>query len=208
MSKTWSRLPSLYGYLLRQQTNELLVQSTEKSCLRSTFATHTGPEHDSTKLPHNPTMDKEPWQVQKAALKEKFGEQGWQPRKKLSPDAMEGIKHLHAQNPEQYSTKVLANEFEVSPEAIRRILKSNWRPSEKDQENRKQRWEKRGQSVWDRWAALGLKAPKKWREARGKTREEDSIMVKRRATPDIDTQPPVTTERPRRRGVPLSSRIL
>ncbi|KAH7061211.1 hypothetical protein B0J12DRAFT_553139, partial [Macrophomina phaseolina] len=72
------------------------------------------------------------WMVQKEALKEKFGKEGWQPRKKLSPDAMDGIRQLHASDPDTYTTPVLANEFKVSPEAIRRILKSKWRPKEEE----------------------------------------------------------------------------
>ncbi|MCV5164004.1 hypothetical protein OFB65_27020, partial [Escherichia coli] len=40
---------------------------------------------------------------QKNALKEKFPE-GWKPLKKLSPDALEGIRALHKQFPEEYTT--------------------------------------------------------------------------------------------------------
>ncbi|PYH78009.1 hypothetical protein BO82DRAFT_249753, partial [Aspergillus uvarum CBS 121591] len=64
-------------------------------------------------------------------LKEKFKE-GWNPPKKLSPDAIEGIRHLHQVAPEQFTTPVLAEQFKVSPEAIRRILKSKWRASDKE----------------------------------------------------------------------------
>ncbi|KAJ5319832.1 hypothetical protein PENANT_c026G08424 [Penicillium antarcticum] len=99
---------------------------------------------------------KETWQVQKAALEKKFP-QGWNPPKKLSPDALDGIRHLHAKAPEQFTTPVLAKEFEVSPEAIRRILKSRWQPSEDEQESRRQRWEKRHDRIWSRMAELGLR---------------------------------------------------
>ncbi|KAJ5753414.1 uncharacterized protein N7511_007567 [Penicillium nucicola] len=99
---------------------------------------------------------KENWQIQKAALEKKFP-QGWNPPKKLSPDALDGIRHLHAKAPEQFTTPVLAKEFEVSPEAIRRILKSRWQPSEDEQESRRQRWEKRHDRIWSRMAELGLR---------------------------------------------------
>lgn len=99
---------------------------------------------------------KEPWQIQKEALKRKFKE-GWNPPKKLSPDAMEGIRHLHAMNPEQFTTPVLAEQFKVSPEAIRRILKSKWRPTEEEMEDRRRRWEKRQWRIWDHMAELGLR---------------------------------------------------
>ena len=105
----------------------------------------------------------EPWQVQKDALLKKFGSSGWTPRKRLSPDALEGIRALHAQYPEKYTTPELAKHFEVSPENIRRILKSKWRPNEEEEGNRRQRWIKRGESKWSQMAELGIKPPKKWR---------------------------------------------
>lgn len=103
------------------------------------------------------------WRAQKAALKEKFPE-GWNPKKKLSPDALAGIRALHAQFPVEYSTEVLANKFEVSPEAIRRILKSKWVPDAEEEIERQDRWFKRGKQVWSRWAELGKKPPRKWRK--------------------------------------------
>ncbi|KAK4940788.1 Required for respiratory growth protein 9 mitochondrial [Elasticomyces elasticus] len=99
----------------------------------------------------------EPWQIQKQALEQKFGGDGWQPRKKLSPDTMEGIRTLHAEDPDRYSTPLLAEHFKVSPEAIRRILKSKWKPTEKELERRKQRWAKRHDRIWDQQAELGLR---------------------------------------------------
>ena len=105
--------------------------------------------------------------VQKAALEKKFGETGWNPRKKLSPDALDGIRALHHQQPEVYTTEILANEFEVSAEAIRRILKSKWQPGETVAADRRARWEKRGEKIWAAKAEAGEKPPKKWREALG-----------------------------------------
>ncbi|KAJ1299931.1 hypothetical protein OPQ81_005372 [Rhizoctonia solani] len=68
------------------------------------------------------------WAIQKDALKKKFPE-GWAPRKRLSPDALNGIRALHQQFPDMYTTETLANKFEVSPEAIRRILKPSGSPA-------------------------------------------------------------------------------
>jgi hypothetical protein len=107
--------------------------------------------------------EREPWQINKAALKEKFPD-GWKPLKRLSPDAMAGIRALHSQMPEKYTTKVLAESFQVSPEMIRRILKSKWRPSPEEETDRQRRWFKRGENVWSRYAELGVKPPKKWRD--------------------------------------------
>ncbi|KAI1259155.1 hypothetical protein F5Y18DRAFT_410906 [Xylariaceae sp. FL1019] len=105
---------------------------------------------------------KENWQVQKAALKEKFPE-GWKPRKRLSPDALDGIRALHSQFPQQYTTEVLAKHFEISPEAIRRILKSKWSPSPEEDQHRQERWHNRGKNIWSHMAELGKKPPRKWR---------------------------------------------
>ncbi|KIV97907.1 hypothetical protein PV10_01607 [Exophiala mesophila] len=104
-------------------------------------------------LPKNP----ETWQVQKKALTKKF-EGGWNPRKKLSPDAVEGIRGLHAQDPEKYSTESLSEHFKVSAEAIRRILKSKWRPKdEAAMQERRERWARRHDRIWDQKSELGLR---------------------------------------------------
>ena len=109
-------------------------------------------------------INRETWQTQKDALAAKFGPAGWSPRKRLSPDALEGIRTLHKQFPGKYSSPVLANHFEVSVEAIRRILKSKWRPNDDETADRRQRWDKRGERIWSQMVSLGVKPPKKWRE--------------------------------------------
>ncbi|EXJ89016.1 hypothetical protein A1O3_02080 [Capronia epimyces CBS 606.96] len=122
---------------------------------------------------------KEPWQIQKQALKEKFGDAGWNPRKKLSPDTMEGIRTLHEQDPDRWSTAVLADHFKVSPEAVRRILKSKWRPSEKEMEKRRERWAKRHDRIWDKLAELGLRPQRTQEKAlEGPDEFEESLRAK------------------------------
>ncbi|KAG7008383.1 hypothetical protein G7Y79_00006g020030 [Physcia stellaris] len=108
--------------------------------------------------------ERETWQIQKQALSEKFGRSGWAPRKRLSPDALEGIRALHAQYPEKYTTPELAQQFAVSPEAIRRILKSKWKPNEEQEIDRRRRWDKRGEAIWTQMVEIGIKPPKKWRQ--------------------------------------------
>lgn len=125
-------------------------------------------QHEPAKHP-NPSdqlparKEKEHWQTQKDALKEKFPD-GWNPRKKLSPDALAGIRALHQQFPEEYTTDVLADKFEVSPEAIRRILKSKWEPNPDEEIERQERWFNRGKKIWATWAELGKKPPERWRK--------------------------------------------
>ncbi|KAL4971819.1 required for respiratory growth protein 9, mitochondrial [Aspergillus desertorum] len=110
----------------------------------------------STSTTPKPPQKREAWQIQKEALKRKFPA-GWAPPKKLSPDAMEGIRHLNRMAPDQFTTAVLAEEFKVSPEAIRRILKSKWRPSGEELEERRKRWEKRHDRIWSHFSELGLR---------------------------------------------------
>ena len=110
----------------------------------------------------NPTY-REHWQLQKEALKAKFPE-GWQPRKRLSPDAIDGVKALHRQFPTTYTLPVLSKRFEVSPEVIRRILRSKWCPTPEEEEKRQKRWFERGKKIWTVKAALGVKPPRVWRK--------------------------------------------
>lgn len=104
------------------------------------------------------------WLKQKQTLKKKFPE-GWRPPKRLSPDALDGIRVLHQQFPDMYTTAALAKKFEVSPEAIRRILRAKWEPTAEEDESRQKRWFNRGVSVWQRYAELGMQPPRRWREA-------------------------------------------
>lgn len=105
---------------------------------------------------------KEPWMVEKERTKEKYPD-GYRPLKRLSPDAIEGIRALHSQMPEYFTTARLAKEFKISPEAIRRILKSKWRPNIDEALDREARWSRRGEQIWSRWAELGATPPKKYR---------------------------------------------
>lgn len=59
---------------------------------------------------------------------------------------------------------MLADHFKVSPEAIRRILKSKWQPNDTEHEARMERWDKRGERIWSNLVEMGVKPPKKWRE--------------------------------------------
>lgn len=104
------------------------------------------------------------WAIQKEALKQKLGGEAWNPRKKLSPDTMEGIRHLNSSQPEKFTTPVLAQHFKVTPEAIRRMLKSKWRPSDEEYDARMERWNRRGERIWTNLVEMGVKPPKQWRE--------------------------------------------
>ncbi|KAL8651445.1 MAG: hypothetical protein Q9226_004706 [Calogaya cf. arnoldii] len=146
-------VPSTQSRMTRERGSRPVVTRGRSSAKSS--------DHNGSR---RPAAKRESWRIQKDALSSKFGSAGWSPRKRLSPDALEGIRALHAQFPDKFSTPVLANRFEVSVEAIRRILKSKWRPSDEEATSRSQRWDKRGERIWGQMVALGVKPPKKWRE--------------------------------------------
>ena len=68
----------------------------------------------------------------RASLRQQFPA-GWSPPRKLSREAMDGLRFLHRIDPSAFSTPVLADRFRISPEAVRRILKSKWAPSREEQ---------------------------------------------------------------------------
>ncbi|KAI9802486.1 MAG: hypothetical protein M1825_002871 [Sarcosagium campestre] len=140
----------------------LEINAKNIEALHDDVATAAKPAQPVTARPR--PHGSEPWQVQKAAITGKLSGAPWKPRKRLSPDAMDGIRALHEQYPEEFTTAVLAKRFEISPEAIRRILRSKWQPSEEEDEDRRLRWSKRGESIWQKNAELGIKPPKKWRD--------------------------------------------
>ncbi|ANZ75877.1 BA75_01891T0 [Komagataella pastoris] len=83
------------------------------------------------------------WKRQKFALVEKLQGSKWNPRKKLSRDTIEGIRLLKGKLP-QLKADYFAEQFQVSPEAVRRILKSRWEPTVKEREGIEERWKRRG----------------------------------------------------------------
>ncbi|KAF8252178.1 hypothetical protein K440DRAFT_633401 [Wilcoxina mikolae CBS 423.85] len=126
-----------------------------------------------------PRRDLEPWRVHKAAMERKFGEEGWKPHKRLSPEALDGIRALYAQHPDEFTTPKLASLFKVSPEVVRRILKSKWRPNAEEIADRNARWERRGTQIWNKMIEDGTvktkSMKKKERKARDKRKKWDSV---------------------------------
>ncbi|KAK6607833.1 mitochondrion organization and biogenesis protein [Botrytis cinerea] len=96
--------------------------------------------------------------------------------------------------PEQYSTAALADHFQVSAEAIRRILRSTWVPKPEEEADRERRWFQRGKNIWGKYAELGVKPPRKWREE-GIGRGKPEWMKK--AAPVLTTSRPGNSQ-PRR----------
>ncbi len=80
---------------------------------------------------YSPVSDPTPsrWAQHRASMKAKFPE-GWAPPHKLSRAAMDGLRALHAHDPDTFTTPVLADKFRISPEAVRRILRGKWQPTQ------------------------------------------------------------------------------
>lgn len=93
----------------------------------------TAAESSANAMAYDPFMRTPPtppeFVAHRTAMKENFPE-GWAPPRKLSREAMDGLRTLHAHDPEQFSTPMLSDKFQISPEAVRRILKSRWVPND------------------------------------------------------------------------------
>ena len=175
----------------------------DKGAKRSTRSTKASAESKNGTRTQDRKDQHVSWQRQKSALSEKFGPTGWLPRKRLSPDTLEGIRALHSQYPDKFTTPVLADQFKVSPEAIRRILKSKWQPNDEEEERRRRRWEKRGENIWSQMVEVGIKPPKKWRDMGvGKSRERRPARIEQLKSPTMPANRHETYF-----SVPLADRI-
>ncbi|KAF8581332.1 hypothetical protein K439DRAFT_1392804 [Ramaria rubella] len=80
------------------------------------------------------------WAQHRVALRKAFPG-GWCPPRKISRDAMDSLRMLHRHSPETFTTPVLAQRFKVSPEAVRRILRSRWVPSKERKDELRTKYE-------------------------------------------------------------------
>ncbi|KAI8318942.1 hypothetical protein GQ54DRAFT_239924, partial [Martensiomyces pterosporus] len=56
--------------------------------------------------------------------------EGWDPTKKIARSSMEKIRLLNSEFPEVWTMTKLSQQFKVSQETIRRILKTSFKPTE------------------------------------------------------------------------------
>ncbi|KAI0346146.1 hypothetical protein BDW22DRAFT_1352153 [Trametopsis cervina] len=96
---------------------------------------------------------------------------GWSPPRKVSRQAMDGIRLMHAQDPEIFTTPILAEKFKISPEAVRRILKSKWEPTREKKLKLLQREERQRQERVQERRLQEMKAQLKLEEKRRRERE-------------------------------------
>lgn len=77
---------------------------------------------------------------------------------------MDSLRILHHHSPETFTTPVLAERFKISPEAVRRILKSNWVPCKqrkdelktRDEARKAERRRKRMEKEWTEGVDKGM----------------------------------------------------
>jgi hypothetical protein len=78
-------------------------------------------EREEEPRPANPPA----WLAHRYSQRESFPE-GWEPPKRVSREALSLIRLLQQSDPTKFTVPVLADRFKISPEAIRRILKSRF----------------------------------------------------------------------------------
>ncbi|KAF8931488.1 Required for respiratory growth protein 9 mitochondrial, partial [Haplosporangium gracile] len=69
------------------------------------------------------------WKKHREAIKSKTGGQAWNPQKKLTRQAMEEVRYLRKQFPEEWTTAKLADHFNVAGESIAKILRTHYQPT-------------------------------------------------------------------------------
>ena len=116
---------------------------------------------------YTPVSDPTPsrWAQHRASMKTKFPE-GWAPPHKLSRAAMDGLRALHTHDPDTFTTPVLADKFRISPEAVRRILRGKWQPTEEQRARLLERERRHRQDRIQSKRAMGRMggAENKWRK--------------------------------------------
>ncbi|EPS45065.1 hypothetical protein H072_980 [Dactylellina haptotyla CBS 200.50] len=110
------------------------------------------------------------WLIHKDAVKTKLKGKTWKPFSRLSPAAVATLKQLKAENPGM-TVEEYAPIFKISPDALRRILRSKWQPTAAEEEDRAERWKRRGDSVWKEWAEKGLVETKESRKEKKERKE-------------------------------------
>lgn len=86
------------------------------------------------------------WKSRNETIKKKIKGERWNPSKKLSQTSMDNVRLLKEQMPHLTSSD-LAKHFEISPDAIRRILKNKFKRTEEDSKRIQERWERRGKMI-------------------------------------------------------------
>ncbi|GAA5954696.1 hypothetical protein JCM21900_005123 [Sporobolomyces salmonicolor] len=118
------------------------------------------------------------WKKHQQTLRAQFPD-GWAPPKRISREAMDLVRSLHRTAPAIHTVPVLADKFKISPEAVRRVLKSKFElpGDEREKRERKRREEReRGRARDDAQEDGG---PKWAGDKAAETREMATIRARR-----------------------------
>lgn len=115
-----------------------VIKAVHESSLTSKEQMERSADDENSSLPA--------WKAQKIATSKKLKGQRWNPPKKLSREEMEGVRLIKTQFP-QLNVRQLGQQFKVSPEVVRRILSSKWRPTEEEMDRLHDRWRQRGERI-------------------------------------------------------------
>ncbi|CEP64610.1 mitochondrial ribosome assembly protein RRG9 LALA0_S12e02872g [Lachancea lanzarotensis] len=116
------------------------------------------------------------WKRQKLSLKRKFQGEKWNPKKKLSREQMESLRLLKQQFPHM-SASQLGDHFKVSPEVVRRILKSKWAPDELERSKIQERWKRRSERVTQLYENHTIQGPPSKKLILGSGRSAANLTV-------------------------------
>ncbi|KAF9961247.1 Required for respiratory growth protein 9 mitochondrial [Mortierella alpina] len=122
---TGQRVPKDVRNALRDQQAKAILDSRTGSILPGASSPnphlHRAPRDGSTApMPE--------WLKHKLAIKNKMNGERWDPQKKLTRQAMEEVRYLRKQFPEEWTTAKLAEHYNVAGESIRRILRTDFQP--------------------------------------------------------------------------------
>ncbi|KAG0341846.1 Required for respiratory growth protein 9 mitochondrial [Podila humilis] len=85
--------------------------------------------HKVSRLAATKDADLPQWKKHKLAMKEKLLGKAWNPQRKLSREAMDEVRYLRKQFPDDWTTERLADHFNVAGVSIAKTLKSKFQPS-------------------------------------------------------------------------------
>ncbi|SCV74302.1 BQ2448_6734 [Microbotryum intermedium] len=133
-SSTWTTTTAPPRSRPRSQLGPRSTPSTTGTPSISQTPLNPTPSSPSSSPPKDPPL----WLKHRQRMKVLFPT-GWAPPKRLSREAMDLIRTMHSSDPTRYSTRVLSEHFKVSPEAVRRILKSRFSLAVEERERREKR---------------------------------------------------------------------
>ncbi|SCU93250.1 LAFA_0F15412g1_1 [Lachancea sp. 'fantastica'] len=155
----------------------------------------------SKKLSESHTARLPDWKLQKLSLNKKFQGEKWNPKKKLSREQMESLRLLKQQFP-QMSASQLGMHFQVSPEVVRRILKSKWNPDEAEMSKIQERWKRRSDRINQLYENHSIQGPpsKKLILGSGRSAADLTVQSIRRTTRPAGNSSPKPPGRKQTKG--------